>query len=241
MLMVAVAAFITRVFVERKGFKDAGWNLGHYKWYVGALLFCMLLWLGPVLAALPFGKLEWQHDLSREESIEIILSLGGVSLLAGFGEEFGWRGYLLPRLLLDCKLTRPVLFVIGLIWGIWHCAVAVGPLVKAGLQGAAGWPMMIAPTVASCVQMVVACVALSSIFGAVWLKYKSIFLSSFLHGYWIGIRDSASHLFSYPTAFRLITIIVVLVAWLLADRWLQKYERSNAADIHPLSVSSSCS
>lgn len=226
MLLVAFSAFITRAFIERRGFRDVGWNLGHYKWYLAALLFCALLWLGPPLAALPFGKLECNHNLRQDELRLVILSLGGVSLLAGFGEEFGWRGYLLPRLLQDHKMARLAIVVIGFVWGIWHCAVAIGPLAKAGLEGAAGWPAMLGPTLVSCVQMIGTSIALSFIFGAVWLKSKSIFLSSFLHGYWIGCRDSTAHLFSYPSAFRLITLVVVLAAWFMANRWLGQYERS---------------
>ncbi len=80
------------------------------------------------MAALPFGKLEWNYDLSPDERLGVILSLTGVSVLAGFGEEFGWRGYLLPRLLLDRKLARLVLLEIGVVWGVWHCAMAIGPL-----------------------------------------------------------------------------------------------------------------
>ena len=38
--------------------------------------------------------------------------------LQSFGEEVGWRGYLLTRLF-DAKLPAPV-FWNGLIWGLWH-------------------------------------------------------------------------------------------------------------------------
>jgi membrane protease YdiL (CAAX protease family) len=225
MLMVAFSAFIVRAFVERRGFKDVGWNLGHCRWYLFALLFCTLLWLGPPLAALPFGGLESNHNLRQDELILVILSLGGVSLLAGFGEEFGWRGYLLPRLLHDRKMTRLVVVAIGFVWGIWHCAVAIGPLAKSVLESAAGWPATLGLTLVSCAQMVGTSIALSFIFGAVWLKSKSIFLCSFLHGYWIGLRDAAAHLFSYPPAFRLVTLLIVLAAWFLANHWLGQYER----------------
>ena len=225
MLMVAFAAFVTRAFVERKGFNDAGWNPGHYKWYLAILLFCILLWLGPPLAALSLGKLEWNHGLSSDASTVVILSLTGASVLAGFGEEFGWRGYLLPRLLSDRRYARGVLFIVGLVWGIWHCAMAVGPLLKAGLEGTGDRLSMVGSAVVNCVQMVGASIALSFIFGAVWLKNKSIFLSSFLHGYWIGIRDAASQLLIYPPVFRLVTLAIVLMAWIVAYRWLEQYER----------------
>jgi membrane protease YdiL (CAAX protease family) len=224
MLMVALSAFITRAFVERRGFRDVGWNLGRPEWYLAILLFCCLLWLGPPLLALPFGKLEWNHNLSSDELIVVILSLAGFSLLAGFGEEFGWRGYLLPRLLTDPRIARGVLLIIGFAWGIWHCATAVGPLLRAGLNGGPSWLSMLWPALLSCTQALGSSIALSFIFGAVWLKSRSIFLSSFLHGYWIGTRDAASHLFSYPPACRLVTLVVVLAAWFMAYRWLEGYQ-----------------
>ena len=40
------------------------------------------------------------------------------NFLATFGEEFGWRGYLLPKLL--PLGGRNAVLLIGIIWGIWH-------------------------------------------------------------------------------------------------------------------------
>lgn len=226
MLMVALSAILTRALVERRGFGDVGWNLGRGRWYLATLLFCSLLWLGPPLAALSLGKMDWNRDLGREELVVVLLSLGGFSVLAGFGEEFGWRGYLLPRLLSERSLVRGALLLVGLVWGIWHCALAVGLLLRAALDGTANWLSLIVPALARSAQMIGASIALSFIFGAVWLRSRSIFLSSFLHGCWIGIRDATSHLVSYPPAFRLVTLIAVLAAWFIADRWLKGYERN---------------
>lgn len=37
----------------------------------------------------------------------------------GFGEEIGWRGYLLPNLL-DTHRPLPALLRVGFIWAAWH-------------------------------------------------------------------------------------------------------------------------
>jgi membrane protease YdiL (CAAX protease family) len=225
MLMVALSAFVTRACFERQGFRDVGWSLGHGKWYLAVFLFCALLWLGPPLAALPLGGLELNHNKSRDELVAVILSLSGLSLVAGFGEEFGWRGYLLPRLLSGRRIAREILVIVGLVWGVWHCAVAVGPLVRAVLDSTCVWPSTVGAALLGCVRTVGASIALSFIFGAVWLKSESVFLSSFLHGCWLGVRDARSHLFNYPSRLDLVTVIIVLAAWFIAYRWLRRYER----------------
>jgi membrane protease YdiL (CAAX protease family) len=44
-----------------------------------------------------------------------------VNSIATFGEEFGWRAYLLPKLM--PLGGRKAMALIGLIWGIWHWPV----------------------------------------------------------------------------------------------------------------------
>ena len=39
------------------------------------------------------------------------------------------------------------------------------------------------------------------------------------------MRDSAALIFSYPVIFQLVTLVVILIAWFIAYRWLQEYER----------------
>jgi hypothetical protein len=125
------------------------------------------------------------------------------------------------------KRSREVLALIGLVSGVWHCAIDIGPLVRAIVDVEAGWASRIVPTLLHCLQSIATSVALSFIFGAVWLKGRSILLSSFFHGYYIGVRDSAALVFSYPTIFQLMTLVVALISWLIAYHWLQVYEQSS--------------
>jgi membrane protease YdiL (CAAX protease family) len=51
------------------------------------------------------------------------LLLSVVNLPATAGEEWGWRGYLLPRLL---PLGQgPALLLSGVVWGLWHAPVVL--------------------------------------------------------------------------------------------------------------------
>lgn len=47
-----------------------------------------------------------------------------LNALPCFGEEWGWRGYLLPKLLKRMGLL-PTLLVSGLIWGLWHMPITM--------------------------------------------------------------------------------------------------------------------
>jgi uncharacterized protein len=46
-----------------------------------------------------------------------------INMIFTFGEEFGWRGYLLPRLA-PLGGTRAAI-VVGVIWGLWHAPIIV--------------------------------------------------------------------------------------------------------------------
>ena len=54
--------------------------------------------------------------------------------LFAFGEEFGWRGYLQPKLLALMSPPRALL-VMGVIWGVWHW-----PLILLGYEYGTGYP-----------------------------------------------------------------------------------------------------
>ncbi|MEC0108538.1 type II CAAX endopeptidase family protein [Paenibacillus taichungensis] len=44
-----------------------------------------------------------------------------IGIISSSGEELGWRGYMLTRLI-DARIPRPVL-TSGIIWGVWHLPV----------------------------------------------------------------------------------------------------------------------
>lgn len=61
-----------------------------------------------------------------------------LNLPACFGEEWGWRGYLVPKLGHRISIV-PALLVSGIIWGLWHA-----PLTALGHNygtGYPGWPI----------------------------------------------------------------------------------------------------
>jgi len=90
-----------------------------------------------------------------------------LGIIFGFGEEFGWRGFLQSELFKMGRL-RGVLFL-GLIWGIWHY-----PLIWMG-HNYPGQPVQ------GTLLMTVYIICLGIVLGYVMLKTGAIWLVAFLH------------------------------------------------------------
>jgi uncharacterized protein len=81
--------------------------------------------------------------------------IGLFSILGGpLGEEFGWRGVLLPALL---ARTRPLVaaLIVGLIWAMWHAPLWTFNGFVTGLPAATFVPLYVASLVAMSVVMTV--------------------------------------------------------------------------------------
>ncbi|MBR8741227.1 CPBP family intramembrane glutamic endopeptidase [Nocardiopsis sp. MG754419] len=81
-----------------------------------------------------------------------------INLIPALGEELGWRGWLLPKLM--PLGTLPALLISGVIWGLWHA-----PLILLGYNypDAPGWLGLTA--------MVIMCILVGAVFG--WLRLRS--------------------------------------------------------------------
>lgn len=124
---------------------------------------------------------EDQQDLVREQlaalpawvMMGLILISGltmGVSVnaIASFGEEFGWRNYLVGALR-EVKFWKASLFI-GIVWGIWHF-----PLILMGhnYPNEPYWGVLL---------MVVMCILLGVIELYFVLKSKSMIVAAIMHG-----------------------------------------------------------
>lgn len=96
--------------------------------------------------------------------------IAGISInaVAGFGEELGWRGFLL-REYADMKFWKASLFI-GFIWGIWHA-----PLILQG-HNYAEHPVI------GVLMMTIWCILLSPFFTYITLKAKSVIAAAVMHG-----------------------------------------------------------
>ena len=62
--------------------------------------------------------------LMAVQCVQAFLLAPALNFVTCFGEEWGWRGYLLPKM---NKLlpTVPTLLITGVIWGLWHAPLTI--------------------------------------------------------------------------------------------------------------------
>jgi membrane protease YdiL (CAAX protease family) len=93
------------------------WRVG-LGWWVFVLLFPALLAVVTLYVAPLFGapSVDWSAIPPITNLLTMLLML---TILAGLGEEFGWRGFALPRLQNRYSALVSGLFV-GVLWWLWH-------------------------------------------------------------------------------------------------------------------------
>jgi membrane protease YdiL (CAAX protease family) len=149
MFTPAIAAVIARFLFYERGFSDARLNLGrpgHYFRFYGITLVivasCYLMyWLvgavswdftGETFLSTLGAQMEATgqniNDLPlglTPKMMLLLFAVGGLTVfnipftVSGFGEEFGWRGYMLPQIY---RFTKPwkAFLLCGAIWFAWH-------------------------------------------------------------------------------------------------------------------------
>jgi hypothetical protein len=191
MWVPAVATVLTIKLITHEGFAVTNFRIGALRPYLTSALVvpaCFvatytLTWL------LGLGQPDWQLagfralmassgvETSTMPSSALILpavflaSLGlgpTINGIFGFGEEFGWRGYLLPKLMPLGRLKAYTL--VGVIWGLWHA-----PLIVVGFNYP-GYPVL------GIVGMVVMTTALGIYINELTLQNRSSILAGWIHG-----------------------------------------------------------
>jgi membrane protease YdiL (CAAX protease family) len=145
------------------------------------------------------------------------------------GEEIGWRGYMLTRLI-DAGVPRPVL-VSGLIWALWHL-----PLIFAGIYAAGPYPAL------SAVLFVVSVTSIAFVFARMRLETGSIWPPIVAHSAWNAIiQGPFDGVATGPNAALwtgesgILTLIVIVVVAVIVSRGTWTYVRSLPGRGVPLS------
>src|SRR5262249_43526460 len=131
----ALGAYVARRWVEHSGFADAGLRRGPWRYLLLGWLLPPALAVAAMLVSLPIYQLDPTFATLREllaasgqalpipvETVAALQIAQGLTVAVlinsvfAFGEEFGWRGYLLPRLM-ERLGPWPGLLAHGAIWG----------------------------------------------------------------------------------------------------------------------------
>lgn len=199
MFFPAIGVLLTRLFTK-EGFRDSwivpktgrrsipyflfGWFGPVILSVIGAAVFFLIFpdrfdgsmsYLAALLAA--SGQTDVTPQLLQIAMASQILS----ALLLGpllncftcFGEEWGWRGYLLPKMKEKFGIL-PALLISGIIWGVWHA-----PITMLGHNygtGYAGFP------VTGILAMCCFCIVTGIIFSYITLKTGSCLPAVLAHG-----------------------------------------------------------
>ncbi|MCB9026008.1 MAG: CPBP family intramembrane metalloprotease [Bdellovibrionaceae bacterium] len=143
MWIPGLVSLIQRIFLKL-GFADIGLHVGGRKFYFYAVIIPLVLSLGVNLLSELFDIRGF--ELISGEKLGRAIPLVGISLVLGIfgatGEELGWRGFLLPKMI-EAKITKPYLMS-GIIWALWHL-----PIVVFGGYYMHGSPLLIAIAYAS--------------------------------------------------------------------------------------------
>lgn len=205
MFVPALGVLLTRL-ITKEGFKNL-WLKPHFK---GHIRYYVFGWFGPaVLTLIGMGVyfliFPGKYDsgltllqttlaaVGQELPVEMlqITLIGQIAVgilfapllnaIPCFGEEWGWRGYLLPKMTEKFHIGW-VLLLNGIIWGLWHA-----PLTAIGHNygmGYAGWP------VTGILAMCGFCIVMGVIFSYITLKTGSCLPAVLAHAGLNGIAST---------------------------------------------------
>ncbi len=134
MLVPAIANILTRV-ITKEGFDCCKFSMkfkGNVCYLFIALCFPIVCgYITALASAAVFipecSVLDIVKKTDHLQTAAVALYACGVSALGiipGFGEEFGWRAYLTPKL--EEKMPLPAAITVsGIIWGLWHAPLIV--------------------------------------------------------------------------------------------------------------------
>ena len=178
----AVSAFIVRQFITHEGYKDVGlrWRipLRYYLLAVGL----PLLWSSIALALNLL--ISGEKFIIAPSPLELMMY--GLQLIVTalilFGEEFGWRSYLLQKWQ-SWGMPR-ALITTSLIWGLWHIPIVMTPSIF--IAADIGSPFVAIPGQIAYVTL------LGILIGWIYLKSASIWPAMLMHSVsntWIAFLD----------------------------------------------------
>jgi membrane protease YdiL (CAAX protease family) len=92
------------------------------RWYALALLTAPLLMMAVLLALSPFSRRFVPGIFTSDDRATLLLVGMATAVGAGFFEELGWTGFVIPELKRHYGVISTGL-IVGVLWGAWHVLV----------------------------------------------------------------------------------------------------------------------
>ena len=178
-----MANFITRL-ITKEGVNDPyisfSFRNGKWKYYLASVLVPLgysfisaILLVAIMLRGYAADEIfEFDKFSSAPFMIIFMLANNASLLLSFFGEEYGWRGYLGPKL--TELMNEPAAIVVGgIIWGLWHA-----PLTCVGHNFGTDYPLF---PFSGILMMCITCIILNAFLTLITNRTGSVMPASFAH------------------------------------------------------------
>ncbi|QOR35448.1 CPBP family intramembrane metalloprotease [Clostridium sp. 'deep sea'] len=177
MLGPAIAGFIVQFTDVKKPFPK--WQWGRVKHYLYVVLFFFTAWLIPAIVGIIMGKFNLQLGLESHYKLYMVIYIFLVPF-AGLGEELGWCSFLLTYLKPYIGKFRAVV-VSGMIRGLWHLPVLLGPHIYKYIKGTESLTTVLIMTLVLSLQLMISNIFFGAAFNWIWFKTKSSPLLGWSH------------------------------------------------------------
>lgn len=182
MIMAGVGTFISGKYIFKDGFKSAGWHWGIPRHYIYVLSLALFLWFFPSLLERKMEIYTAPENINWDLAIKGFLWSVVLTILPAFGEEFSWRGYLLPRLFKSYNAQKALL-VHGFITWLWHLPFIVIMGIEYGENPFFSVLLVLGVSLIPTIMHAV-------VFAFIWVKSQSLAVVTSYHVFFDEIRDA---------------------------------------------------
>ena len=207
MVMVTVATFVAGRFVFKDGFAGAGWNWGKPIHYILVLMFALFVWFVPSMIELTIGLHQPAGKIMATNVLLMFALRFAATLLPAFGEEFGWRGYMLPKLA-EKHGARKGLLIHAFIWWFWHLPVLIG----IGLKSNDVSSNQIINVFSVIIISIIPSMLHAVIFAFIWVKTKSLVVATVYHAAFDEVRDALENSVGFGPLVNNWQMVVIIIA-----------------------------